>query len=1364
MASGSLGAGTAAPPTTFPVFIDTNLDTHLAMAVSADDTVADLKRQVMIEHALCFPDIGEIAVCAVKVRRRSCFYHLSDAMLVRSAFDGIKGTWYVHMDAASTCLTKNQVRSSENPSRLESGGLEKEPHALETGACKFLDSFAGRTQSCVLNGPSTAENLLQLQPDSGTALPGYCEKPVPCDPPHRTSGVPDDPKCGSSHIENQQVLTSSQFDPIDKEIAAAKNLNLGAEDSRAELCVSPFEIIERSDSEMLKVHNPVSERNGALEAHVPLKENVRDSEQGVGRDEVPSASLVPNKGEKFKKSRDLQIDNSMGETLQPVSVPEKKRKRGKKKEAFQRPAENNSSSDARAGAHGQDASELENANLKELSSKPLNDDCSSPQNLVEMKRKKISLKFQNGVDCEAPDKNGLSAVPLLVSGADDVITSKDTVAGTGVGSLVAIGTDDTVVCSVEIEKDALGEAFGGKKGKKLKKHHTVTAIPPLVEVLENITWNMTPSLHENVTVADAAIGNHQTAEPDSHASSAPQCMSTSSKTVGRMVDSVMGINMDKFDTGKAETEMGASGQAKAYGEKKAKKSRKHRAVSSEGPNPPSVEGPENVTGDTTPLQLLAEVIVSDTNNMTALQHENVTLADDNIGIHQNGEPNPASSTAPQDIGKAAAAETVMESLMATNLNEIAGTEAEAKMDASTQVVASGDKKARKPRRRRGASSRSLNPPSVEEHGNATGDTMTSRYGNFTLGDDSTGIHQFDRTGKVVNTLSKNEELKLTTLDTSNSKNESLGMEKAETGKDRTGTLKLLEASKIIEAGDIKDRKGKKSKKTHSAGTTSHVEDATPLDSDKDFDNKEHGDVTKEVANGLSQAEKRETPETEISNNQLPCLDKEADNASRDEVTLLNTARVSGVEETTEFRDEKGRKKLKKAPASTALGTSEPLMNQHDSGSIDPAPSSHTNNAMGDMQNLDIHHTDENEKEENALPRKTKKMKSGNINLKDPLSGSTSQGKKDTRTKVDTIDCNFEGRHPKANVRDKVSCVDSSMNVANDSRVNFKRFFVPEKEQQLSVDSAEDVASREAPKKSHKERTNKPTRKPNSQSQDVFCSESPSNSRDRPKRRKKTQDSNADAVEIEGPLSKDEQGKHALHGHDNFVAPKRSKSSRAKVSNASGNNTSVHVFAVEGLKENDANQATSGGITDLGDTIYASRLGRHVVSPSNRYRVAVRKVPSKKVGEVLDNSDVEKSLLASSDSIFKHISSESSQDDGEVNDSDATTISHSNDSSTSAYTDGEQEGAHSKPASPKNQLNMDSPGTGASSAYGGMNKEDGCNDIDLSQSTGTKSRSIGMVLRSSSAYRKAKLILSQSRLDDSESQPDVVPDSQAANQS
>ncbi|PON42332.1 hypothetical protein PanWU01x14_282880 [Parasponia andersonii] len=96
------------------VFVDTSLDTHLAMVVSHLDTVSDLKKKIEKEHALCFTNIGQIVVHALKVKRKSRLYHLPDCMTVNDAFDWAKKNWFLSVDA-SRVEKSDEKQLAHNP-------------------------------------------------------------------------------------------------------------------------------------------------------------------------------------------------------------------------------------------------------------------------------------------------------------------------------------------------------------------------------------------------------------------------------------------------------------------------------------------------------------------------------------------------------------------------------------------------------------------------------------------------------------------------------------------------------------------------------------------------------------------------------------------------------------------------------------------------------------------------------------------------------------------------------------------------------------------------------------------------------------------------------------------------------------------------------------------------------------------------------------------------------------------------------------------------------------------------------------------------------------------------------------------------
>ncbi|XP_027095482.1 uncharacterized protein [Coffea arabica] len=97
----------------YTAFVDTSLDTHLAMMISSSDTVSDLKKKIVQEHFQLFPGIGEIKVLSLQVKRQGHFYHLPDSMLVFSAYEGSKRHKNLFVDASSPKEHDREQISSE---------------------------------------------------------------------------------------------------------------------------------------------------------------------------------------------------------------------------------------------------------------------------------------------------------------------------------------------------------------------------------------------------------------------------------------------------------------------------------------------------------------------------------------------------------------------------------------------------------------------------------------------------------------------------------------------------------------------------------------------------------------------------------------------------------------------------------------------------------------------------------------------------------------------------------------------------------------------------------------------------------------------------------------------------------------------------------------------------------------------------------------------------------------------------------------------------------------------------------------------------------------------------------------------------
>ncbi|XP_014500704.1 uncharacterized protein LOC106761651 isoform X2 [Vigna radiata var. radiata] len=80
------------------VFADTNLGTRIAFNASPNITSASLKRDFEKAHLSCLPDIGEIQVNGLMVKRKSFFYYLPDSFPIKFAFPAMLGTWFLHVE------------------------------------------------------------------------------------------------------------------------------------------------------------------------------------------------------------------------------------------------------------------------------------------------------------------------------------------------------------------------------------------------------------------------------------------------------------------------------------------------------------------------------------------------------------------------------------------------------------------------------------------------------------------------------------------------------------------------------------------------------------------------------------------------------------------------------------------------------------------------------------------------------------------------------------------------------------------------------------------------------------------------------------------------------------------------------------------------------------------------------------------------------------------------------------------------------------------------------------------------------------------------------------------------------------------
>nr|XP_029122365.1 dentin sialophosphoprotein isoform X2 [Elaeis guineensis] len=262
---------------------------------------------------------------------------------------------------------------------------------------------------------------------------------------------------------------------------------------------------------------------------------------------------------------------------------------------------------------------------------------------------------------------------------------------------------------------------------------------------------------------------------------------------------------------------------------------------------------------------------------------------------------------------------------------------------------------------------------------------------------------------------------------------------------------------------------------------------------------------------------------------------------------------------------------------------------------------------------------------------------------------------------------------------------------------------------------------------------------------------PRNSDDDSRPEKKLQEYKSDTSH-QASLSRNEKSKHVHHPKEKTSASGSKFKSHDTVHSTDevplpGKMNAVikgDVVGAPATQSDSADVSCKGTEADLAASSDSTEDTPH---QTKRYRVAVRKVPSKRFGKVLNHSKEEKPSLATPCAIFDDATSESTDDKFVISNRGDHMKAISDNSSTSADSDGDLEETETTGIKP--------------AAYG--KKDCGLDDggIVLSQSKASKKNvPLGTILRSSSSYKKAKLLASQSQAEDSESQPvDIVLETQ-----
>ncbi|KAL1193033.1 hypothetical protein V5N11_026083 [Cardamine amara subsp. amara] len=114
------------------IFIETSLQTRLALTINENDHVLAFKDKFSKEHAMCFPDFGEITVSTLKVKWQDHFYHLSDSMSLSKVFENENCEMFLFVDVAS--VEKKLDPTHEEALQIQAAEDKTEKRKMKTSS------------------------------------------------------------------------------------------------------------------------------------------------------------------------------------------------------------------------------------------------------------------------------------------------------------------------------------------------------------------------------------------------------------------------------------------------------------------------------------------------------------------------------------------------------------------------------------------------------------------------------------------------------------------------------------------------------------------------------------------------------------------------------------------------------------------------------------------------------------------------------------------------------------------------------------------------------------------------------------------------------------------------------------------------------------------------------------------------------------------------------------------------------------------------------------------------------------------------------------------------------------------------------
>ncbi|XP_043726105.1 uncharacterized protein LOC122672696 [Telopea speciosissima] len=925
------------------------------------------------------------------------------------------------------------------------------------------------------------------------------------------------------------------------------------------------------------------------------------------------------------------------------------------------------------------------------------------------------------------------------------------------------------------------EASRGKKSKGSKKHQAASVKGldlPMIAEAGKLAKDSTTLAYDNVC-CDNSVGDNVRGETSevafgiNHGNLGGEIDPALASGKTDAADPFVDVDMRKPGTRNVERR-DTSDHVEASSGKKSKGSKKHQAASVKGLDLPMIAEAGKLTKDSTTLAY--EKVYCDNSVGDDVRGETSEVA---LGSNHGILGGEFDATLPPKQTDAA------DPFVGIDMYK-PGTVKVERSETSDHIEASRGRESKRSKKHQAASVEGLNMLEVVEPGKLKKESATLVHEKFQC-DNSDGDDETGKIEKEKKILLQNEDPKPTL----SVEPYSVGLDNTEmNSKGRVISSKSLQSSDMSGTGDSDDKKRKKSKKSKGSDqkgqtSSSGIEDANgvggaiPLK--PELDKVSFSNETNEKHNTLFQNEKTKVSKVKAVNTPVTGIDKDADNACGNQVDIVPQIQVAKIQEDVEGSDYKVKKKSKKTETS-AKSLPDP---------------------MGNVVTVDPALPFIKKKGKTIQTKKTEKTRFGRKGPTEQLTDSMLEAEKDIGTRIvcskpcsvpgtndhsevpsDIFACNAERPPHEADIRDdkhSSGCTDKGddhMEVPKfeNTKISYIDNFGPSQRQhEVAPGKDLDVKDIQIERSDKELLSTKKTKKHNVGSLGTSPGLQKSlNSNDCQGFKEKPQDDFFDVVKVQVPMpqtKKVETMANTHYGKTLTTAGDRAKdpfsrfhekcdsiaheASKTKIVDASGISSPVHSSVVRVpfragdnafVKENSADWDASGSTSESPDVgVHKNRQGREIKSQSKCNPVTAIKASSKKIGKVLNNSSYQKSSFATSGTIFNDTSSDSSDDEGEINNSETSTQSPS-DSSSSSSSD-YLEGTNHKP---QNAL------------YGGKRKESGGDNLIYSRSGGpAEYMTLDMILKCSSSYKKAKLTASQSQLEETESQPvDFVLDSLA----